>query len=58
MYNYISVCGSLNVAIIKSLRKQKKKKGKERKEGRRRVGGRKEGKEMKKHFPCSVYHNL
>ena len=57
MYNYISVCGSLNVAIIKSLRKQKKK-GKERKEGRRRVGGRKEGKEMKKHFPCSVYHNL
>ena len=33
MYNYISVCGSLNVAIINSLRKQKKKKKrKERKE--------------------------
>ena len=56
MYNYISVYGSLNVAIIKELRKKKKKE--ERKEGRRSGGGRKEEKEMKKHFPCSVYHNL
>ena len=38
--------------------KKAKKKKKGRKEGRRRVGGRKEGKEMKKHFPFSVYHNL
>lgn len=37
---------------------KEKKKTEERKEGRRSGGGRKEGKEMKKHFPCSVYHNL
>ena len=40
MYNYISVCGSLNVAIINSLRKQKKKKGKK---GRKKEGGREKG---------------
>ena len=43
MYNYISVCGSLNVAIIKSLRKQKKKKKRKGNKGRKKEGGREKG---------------
>ena len=40
MYNYISVYGSLNVAIIKELRKKKKKRGKK---GRKEERGREKG---------------